>query len=116
MKILRILILLSAFSLGAKAAEPEVYQGEPLGEALWDVMRGGGVLISHPKALASPMERTDVFRFRDGRILVIVSVSEKQGEPFTVKSLFTGAGDGSKLASANAVPLPSGEARKETSK
>ena len=63
----------------------DVYVGEPLGEAMFDLDKIA-VLIGHDLSGGSPLKRTDVFRFHDGRLLAVRSVAER-GQPFSIAEL-----------------------------
>lgn len=81
--------LLAAFALvGAttSALAAQIYSGEPLGEALYDLSKHA-VLISHERVSATPLIRCDVFRLRDGRLLAITSRAHKLGEPYSIETL-----------------------------
>lgn len=70
----------------ATASAAQIYSGEPLGEALYDLSKHA-VLISHKRVSATPLSRCDVFRFRDGRLLEITSRADKLGEPYSIQTL-----------------------------
>jgi len=76
-----------ALTLSATARPIEIYEGEPFAEALSDMVASGAIAISHRLAHASPLERSDVFKLRDGKLLVVLSVSTEMGEPYTVKKI-----------------------------
>lgn len=80
-----------AFAFSAEMPEAQIYRGEPFAEALYDIVLNGGIAISHPLAQAAQLERTDVFRLRDAKILVIYSTSDHLGEPFSVKRISLGS-------------------------
>jgi len=65
------------------------YSGEPLAEALYDIVQSGAIPISHELAKASSRERTDVFKLHDGRVLILHSNSRKLKEPFTLQKVST---------------------------
>jgi hypothetical protein len=75
---------LSLVSVSASGAQ--IYSGEPLGEALYDLSKQT-VLISHEKVSATPLVRCDVFRLRDGRLLAVTSRAEKLGQPYSIQTL-----------------------------
>ena len=75
---------LALASVSAPAAQ--VYSGELLGEALYDLSKNA-VLISHESVSATPLLRCDVFRLRDGRLLAITSRAAKLGEPYSIQTL-----------------------------
>jgi|ERR1051325_9660476 hypothetical protein len=75
---------LALASVSASAAQ--IYSGEPLGEALYDLSKQT-VLISHEKVSATPLVRCDVFRLRDGRLLAVTSRAQKLGEPYSIQTL-----------------------------
>lgn len=77
-----VLLAITSVSVGAA----QVYSGEPLGEALYDLSKHA-VLISHESVSATPLVRCDVFRLRDGRLLAITSRTQKLGEPYSIQSL-----------------------------
>jgi hypothetical protein len=80
-------ILLSFALLGLTAASAaEIYSGEPLGEALFDLSRAA-VPVSHELASASGLRRTDVFRLKDRRLIAITSRANKVGETFSIEAL-----------------------------
>jgi len=81
---IRALLVLGMTTISSYAAE--VYSGEPLAEALFD-LAGKATLISHEGAAASGLTRTDVFRLRDGCLLAITSHSDKMGEPYRIEVL-----------------------------
>ena len=76
---------IGAFSFSAVSAG-EVYSGEPLGEALFDLARSA-VIVSHELSSASPLMRTDVFRLSDGRLIAVTSRARKLGQPYTIETL-----------------------------
>ena len=81
--------LLVAFALAAVSAPvfaAEIYSGEPLGEALYDLDKSA-VLVSHEMVSATPLVRCDVFRLRDARLVAITSRAHKLGEPYTIETL-----------------------------
>lgn len=108
MRIISLVIAALVFALNTEAAEVEVYRGEPFAEALHDVVLSGAIAIAHQLAQASPTERADVFKLRDGRVLVLVSASEKVGEPYSVKniSVAPSGGDPKKFESVSSLKLP----------
>lgn len=81
---LLVVYILSTTSLSVSAAQ--VYPGEPLGEALYDLSKHA-VLISDESVSATPLLRCDVFRLRDGRLLAITSRTRKLGEPYSIQTL-----------------------------
>jgi hypothetical protein len=92
-------IWILALSLEMTGAEHgrEIYVGEPFGEAIYDIVLSGSNPISHPRAQASSMERTDVFKLRDGRILVVISASLRLSEGYGIQKILVGsAGEDSK--------------------
>jgi len=109
MKIFALMAISLVLALSAKAVESEVYRGEPYAEALHDIVLSGAIAISHQLVQASPMERTDVFKLRDGRILVLFSTSEKLGEPYSIKKLSVApsAGDPKELELVSKLKLSS---------
>lgn len=64
----------------------QVFVGEPLGEALFDLSRDA-VPVADSLSGGSPLKRTDVFKLRDGRLLAITSMSARKGEPFSIIDL-----------------------------
>jgi hypothetical protein len=70
----------------ATGSATEIYSGEPLGEALFDLTRAA-VLVSHELASASGLRRTDVFRLKDGRLIAMTSRANKVGETFSIEAL-----------------------------
>jgi hypothetical protein len=86
-----------------------IYSGEPLDEALYDIVLNGAYAISHPLAQASSMKRTDVFELRDGRILVIFSTSHKLKKPYGIEKILLGSSgdDLKKLKPVNDFEFPS---------
>jgi hypothetical protein len=79
--------LLSFALLGLTAVSAaEIYSGEPLGEALFDLSRVA-VPVSHELASASGLRRTDVFRLNDGRLIAMTSRANKVGETFSIEAL-----------------------------
>ncbi|QIF02070.1 hypothetical protein [Roseimicrobium sp. ORNL1] len=68
------------------AMAAEVYTGEPLSEALYD-LSGSTVMIAHELTTASPLKRVDVFKFTDHRLLAITSQAAKIGEPYSIKEI-----------------------------
>ena len=68
------------------ARSAEVYSGEPLGEALYD-LSGVGVLVAHELVTSTPLARTDVFKLPDGRLLALSSKSAKIGAPYSIESI-----------------------------
>ena len=79
------LLGIGAFSLSAASAG-DVYSGEPLGEALFDLARSA-VIVSHELSSASPLIRTDVFRLTDGRLVAVTSRASKLGQTYTIETL-----------------------------
>lgn len=75
---------LTIATLSASAAQ--IYSGEPLGEALYDLSKHA-VLTAHESVSATPLVRCDVFRLRDGRLLQIISRAQKLGEPYSIQKL-----------------------------
>lgn len=76
---------LAALSLSTASAA-EVYSGEPLAEAFHDLARTA-ILVSHELSSASPLRRTDVFRFADGRLIAVTSRAIKLGVPYSIETL-----------------------------
>ena len=70
----------------AAAAATEIYSGEPLQEALHDLV-DAAILISHEISSASPLVRTDVFRLSDGKLVAITSRASKLGGPYSIEEL-----------------------------
>jgi hypothetical protein len=70
----------------SSARSAEIYSGEPLGEALYD-LSSVCVLIAHELATSTPLARTDVFKLPDGRLLALMSKSAKAGEPYSIESI-----------------------------
>ena len=109
MKIAGFVIGIWFAAIGAEMSQIQIYTGEPFAEALHDIVLSGAIAISHPLSQASSMERTDVFKLRDGRILVISSTSEQLGEPYSIKRILLGASgdDPKKLKPLSNLKLPS---------
>lgn len=84
-------------SVSASAAQ--IYSGEPLGEALYDLSKQA-VLISHEKVSATPLVRFDVFRLRDGRLLAVTSGAQKLGEPYSIQTFRVTSSAKEKLSEA----------------
>jgi hypothetical protein len=92
----------------ASAAEVELYNGEPFGEALHDLVVSGAIPVSHSSVKASPLERIDAFKLRDGRILILHSKALKIGEPYSIKTIaVTRSPDDGKLQKSSPFKLPS---------
>lgn len=81
-----IFFLLTLSLLTSTCLSAQVFVGEPLGEALFDLSRDA-VLIGDTMSGGSSLKRTDVFKLRDGRLLAITSVAERKGEPFSIIDL-----------------------------
>ena len=79
-------IVLSIAVLTLSVASADVYSGEPLDEALHDLV-SSGLLVSHELSSASGLLRTDVFRLKDGRLVAVTSRAKKFGELYTVETL-----------------------------
>jgi hypothetical protein len=84
--IFRVLVACTLTTASLSASAAQVYSGEPLGEALYDLSKHA-VLISHEKVSATPLVRCDVFRLRDGRLLAVTSRAQKVGEPYSIQTL-----------------------------
>lgn len=67
----------------------EIYTGEPLAEALFDLVISS-VIVAHPLSSGAELRRTDVFLMRDGRYVAITSTAQKTNEPFTIRVLQVG--------------------------
>ena len=80
------MILPLLFGYGSAASAGDVYSGEPLGEALFDLARSA-VIVSHELSSASPLIRTDVFRLTDGRLVAVTSRASKLGQTYTIETL-----------------------------
>lgn len=107
MKTIVFFVAIMTGCLFSAAPELQVYLGEPFAEALHDVVLGGGIAISHPLVRSSPLERSDAFRLRDGRILVLASISDKMGEPYSIKGIAVSPpGAGNKLEAVSHVMIP----------
>ncbi len=74
-------------SIKVAAAHPRIYIGEPFAEALADLVASGAIAISHELVQASPEERGDAFKLRDGQILILTSSAGKVGQAYTVTSI-----------------------------
>lgn len=86
--ILRALAVLWMFcSSSSRAAE--IYAGEPFAEALFDLVTSS-VIVAHPLSGGTELQRTDVFRMRDGRHVAITATAQKTKEPFTVRAIQVG--------------------------
>jgi len=72
--------------LATTSFSAQIFIGEPLGEALFDLSRDS-VLVADSLSGGSPLKRTDVFKLRDGRLLAITSISERKGQPFSIIDL-----------------------------
>jgi hypothetical protein len=109
MKMINLLIGVWLVAWSAEAAELQVYCGEPIGEALYDILRSGALPISHQLSQASSTERTDVFKLEDGRILAIFSSSKSLGETYSIKKILLGSfkDDPKKLKSFSYLKIPS---------
>jgi len=93
--------LLSVVALSfSTASAAEVYSGEPLGEALYD-LAGSAILIADKFSSASALVRTDVFRMSDGRLLLVTSRANKLGEPFSIEALRVTASGGFQIGQAS---------------
>jgi hypothetical protein len=83
-------LIISGFALllfvTAKCLSAELYAGEPLGEALFDLSRNA-VLIAHDLSSGSPLNRTDVFKLSDGRLVALTSTADGIGQPFRVREI-----------------------------
>jgi hypothetical protein len=88
----------------SEASGAYIYCGEPFGEALYDVILGGGTIISHELVQSSKTERTDVFKLRDGSLLVISSNSQQLGEPYTIKKILINGNSNSLLHKFKSIP------------
>ncbi len=75
--------------LVSPANASEVYTGEPFAEALFDLVVNS-VIVAHPLSGGTELQRTDVFRMRDGRHVAITSTAQKTNEPFTVRAIQVG--------------------------
>ena len=82
----RVLVVCTVATARLSASAAQVYSGEPLGEALYDLSKHA-VLISPERVFATPLVRCDVFRLRDGRLLSITSRAHKLGEPYSIETL-----------------------------
>lgn len=83
-----ILFVLAACTMAAvdpPESASDIYVGEPLSEAIYDL--SGAVLVANERVSASPLVRRDVFRFRDGRLLEITSRASKIGVPYSIEML-----------------------------
>jgi hypothetical protein len=78
--------------LAATCLSSELFVGEPLGEAMYD-LNSVAVLIGHDLNGASALKRTDVYRMRDGRLLAVTSTAEAIGQPFSIKQLQISSGE-----------------------
>jgi hypothetical protein len=91
------------------ASAAEVYSGEPLGEALYD-LAGAATLIAHELSSGSALLRTDVFRLADGRLVAVTSRANKVGQPYSIEALRVTTSATSKLTrrlpTVAAVKLP----------
>ncbi len=75
--------LLSA-TTAAPITASGMYSGEPYGEALYDLVNSGALLVAHELSTASETARTDVFRLSDGRHVAITSRAAKSGAVFGI--------------------------------
>ena len=71
----------------SSATAIEIYSGEPYGEALFDLVNSGALLVSHDLSSASGTTRTDIFRLADGRLVAVGSLAHKLGNVFVIVSL-----------------------------
>lgn len=85
-------VLCIVLTLAFKAAANEIYVGEPLAEALYDLAKDS-VLVAHPLSGGTQLRRTDVFRLRDGRYVAITSRAQKTNEPFALETIQVAATD-----------------------
>lgn len=69
-----------------KCLSAEIYAGEPLGEAIFD-LSSTAVPIGHALNAGSALTRTEVFKLRDGRLLALISIADSLGQPFSIKEL-----------------------------
>jgi hypothetical protein len=103
-------LALAVLSIPALALSPasaaEVYSGEPLDEALFD-LACAATRVSHELASASPLVRTVVFRLHDGRLLAVTARAKKRGQPFTVETLRVTPSAEAKLTNRLPTPGPS---------
>jgi hypothetical protein len=101
--------LLLVASAHSTPSAPEVYSGEPLVEALYDLATTATPL-AHELSSASPLFRTDVYRLRDGRLVAITSRAKRLGEPYSVETLRVTPSPSAKLTkqlpTVSAVRLP----------
>lgn len=79
-------IILSASVFCARIALGDVYSGEPLAEALYDLAKHAEQLSSETSS-TRPFTRKDVFRLADGRLLAVTSLSRTHDGPFTIETL-----------------------------
>jgi hypothetical protein len=85
--------------LDAVAVAQEIYIGEPFGEALFD-LSSSATMISHELSSGSPLERTDVFKFNDGRLVAVTSRAKKLGQPYSITELRETSSPTDKLSKA----------------
>ena len=81
----------------SSASAAQIYAGEPLGEALYDLVATNTALVSHELSTASGLQRTDVFRLTDGRLVAVTSRAPKLGHEFSIETLRVTSSATSKL-------------------
>ncbi len=72
----------------SKTSGTEIFNGEPFGEALYDVVLSGAVAVSHQDVKATPLIRVDAFKLSDGQLLILHAQSSRIGEPYSLKAIF----------------------------
>lgn len=92
--IISALLIAMTFSGAIQAAE--IYSGEPLAEALVELV-AHGVLVAHPITKATELQRTDVFRLMDGRLVAVTSKAQKTNAPYTIEAIRVATGAPDKL-------------------
>lgn len=81
-----IMTLLLAVSAHSAPPGAEVYSGEPLAEALYDLATAATPVAYELSSASAPM-RTDVFRLHDGRLGAVTARAKKFGEPYSIETL-----------------------------
>jgi hypothetical protein len=93
MKYLFIIILLLFTQTYAEQKSIQLYVGEPLGEAIFDLINSGCVMIASPLSSSKILTRSEVYSLKGDQMLLIESKASKYGDRFTITRIGTFASD-----------------------
>lgn len=86
-KFILILTLVITQTVNATNKIVELYVGEPLGEACYDLLKSGATIIATPILSKNTLVKFDSFVLMDGKIVFLESKTTELGQKFTISRI-----------------------------